>query len=149
MTGPEVGPTQGWRVLLSHHGPGESHHCYRVGHRRGIHICARCLGLYPVLLTVVGFESAIGRFESEYRWIAAFSLVTPAIIDWSRSILFEHRGSNGWRTITGVLAGVGLGIAFGDYFRDTSCAYFWTLMGVLVTIIALVWWARPGRAPRP
>ena len=141
---------QGWRVLLSHHKPPEHHHCHRLGlTRRGIHLCARCLGLYPVLLATVGFEAGLWRFESEYRWLLAFSLVTPAVIDWSRSMLFERQGSNGWRTSTGVLAGVGLGIAFGDYFRDSGCAYFWTLMGVLAAVIGLVWWARPGQAPPP
>lgn len=142
--------SRGWRVLLSHHEPAELHHCYGLGvTRERIHICARCLGLYPVLLATVGFEAGMWRLDFGYRWLVAFALVTPAVIDWSRSMLFAARGSNRWRTITGALAGIGLGFAFGDYFRDSSCLYFWTLMAVLVVIIALVWWVRPGRAPRP
>lgn len=138
---------QGWWVLLSHHRAGEHHHCYRLGKGpQGIHLCARCLGLYPVLLATIGFESVLWRFESEYRWLLAFSLVTPAVIDWSRSMLFGARGSNPWRTATGALAGVGLGVAFGDYFRDNASAWFWTLMTVLTAVIGLVWWARPRRS---
>lgn len=141
---------QGWRVLLSHHRSSELHHCYRLPvTSRGIHVCARCLGLYPLLLATVGLESGVWRFESEHRWLLAFALVTPAVIDWSGSMLFAAPRSNCRRTITGVLAGVGLGLAFGDYFRDSTCGYFWALMGVLAAVIALVWWTRAGRAPRP
>ncbi len=143
-------PAQGWRVVLSHHPTSELQRCYRLPvTSKGIHLCARCLGLYPVLLITLGIEAGLWRFESEDRWFLAFSLVTPAVIDWSASMLFAAPGSNEVRTITGVLAGVGLGIAFGDYFRDSSCAYFWALMGGLVMIIALVWWTRAGRAPGP
>jgi uncharacterized membrane protein len=141
---------QGWRVLLSHHASQDLHHCYRLGVTpEGLHVCARCLGLYPVLLATIGFEVGLWRLEFDLRWLLAFSLVTPAVIDWSRSMLFAARGSNVWRTVTGGLAGVGLGIAFGDYFRDSGCAYFWTLMGGLALVIALVWWAWPGRSLRP
>jgi len=144
------GTPQGWRVVLSHHTKSELHHCYRLPvTRKGIHICARCLGLYPVLLVTLGIDAGLWRFESEHRWFLAFALVTPAVIDWSATMLFAGPGSNQVRTITGILAGVGLGLAFGDYFRDSSCAYFWGLMGGLAVIIALVWWTRAGRAPRP
>ena len=141
-----TGETQGWRVLLSHHRTSERHHCYRLGK---IHLCARCLGLYPVLLATIGFEVNLWRFESVYRWFLAVGLVTPAVIDWSRSMLFGSRGSNRWRTTTGALAGVGLGVAFGDYFRDNTSGWFWALMGVLAVVIGLVWWARPTRPPPP
>jgi uncharacterized membrane protein len=115
---------------------------------QGLYICARCLGLYPILLATIGFEAGVWRFESDLRWLAAFSLVTPAVIDWSRSMLFEARGSNAGRTVSGAQAGMGLGLAFGDYFRDSGCTYFWTLLGLLAALIGLVWWARPGREPR-
>jgi len=141
---------QGWRVLVSHHRAADLHRCYRLGlTRQGIHICSRCLGLYPLLMATIGLEAGLWRFESEYRWLVAFTLVTPAVIDWSASMLFDARGSNAWRTITGALSGVGLGIAFGDYFRDSTCGYFWALLSGLAVVIALVWWTRPGRAPRP
>jgi uncharacterized membrane protein len=141
---------QGWRVLLSHHASTERHHCYRLPVTRdGIHLCARCMGLYPVLLATIGFEAVLWRFESEHRWLLAFGLVTPAVIHWSASMLFSASRSNRIRTITGIGAGVGLGLAFGDYFRDSSCVYFWGLMGSLAAIIALVWWTRAGRASPP
>ncbi len=150
MSGGSQRASQGWRVLLSHHGAADLHHCFRIGSPdRGLHLCARCLALYPVLALTLGFEAALWRFESEIRWLVAFTLVTPAVIDWSRSMLFASRGSNLARTVTGALAGVGLGLAFGDYFRDSGCAWFWTLMAVLSAIIVLVWWARPRPDPRP
>ena len=139
-----------WRWVLSHHSAEELHRCYRLPlTARGLHVCARCLGLYPVLVATIGFEAGVWRFESSWRWLAAFALVTPAVIDWSRSMLFGTEGRNLWRTGTGALAGLGLGLAFGDYFRDPGCTYFWTLMGLLAALTGLVWWVRPSHEPQP
>ncbi|MFH2007295.1 MAG: DUF2085 domain-containing protein [bacterium] len=134
-------PQRFWRLLLSHHGPGEAHRCYRLPWS-SLLLCARCLGLYPALLAVVGFEIGVGRFESEWRWLVAFASVTPAVIDWSGAMLFGGHGSNLVRTGTGGLAGIGLGVAFSDYFRDSKCLYFWVLLASLVAVISVVWWAR-------
>ena len=138
-------PGRLWQVLVSHHGPEEAHHCYRLplpGQPRLV--CARCLGLYPTLLLMVIFESTVFRFESEYRWLLSFGLVAPAVIDWARGMLFRVRGSNAVRSLTGVLGGAGMGLAFSDYFRDSSSGHFWALIGVLAFLIALVWWVRPA-----
>ncbi len=135
-----VSAHRGWRLLLSHHGPGEAHRCFRLSGR--LALCARCLGLYPVLVAVVGFEIGVHRFESEWRWLVVFSLVTPAVIDWSRSMLFGDRGSNLVRLLTGGLAGLGLGVAFSDYLRDSKTLYFWVLMACLAVLVSVVWWAR-------
>jgi uncharacterized membrane protein len=106
-------------------------------------VCARCLGLYPVLLLVVVLEGALGRVPLTGRWFLAFALVSPAVIDWSRARLFGAPGTNAVRAVTGVLAGTGLGLAFSDYFRDSNQVYFWVLVATLAGVVLLVW--RAGR----
>jgi len=139
-------PFEGWGRLLSHHGPQEAHHSYRIRWRRWeVALCARCLALYPTLIAVVILEAELGRLFSWYRWFISASLITPAVIDWSRSRLFGAPGSNRTRSVTGALAGLGLGLAFSDYFQDSNPTWFWVLMGVLAVLILLVWSRRPVR----
>ena len=134
----------GWRLILAHHREEEAHHCLRLGSWA---LCVRCFFLYPVLLALVALEGALGPLRLPHRWFWAFSLVTPAVVDWSRARLYGARGTNIGRGITGALAGLGLGVAFSDYFRDSNQAYFWALMGSLAVVILLVW--RSGRGPGP
>ncbi len=137
-------PSQGWRVLLSHHRPRDLHRCYRLGRKdRSIHLCARCLGLYPVLLAVVTVEATWGQLLLEWRWLVGTGLVIPALLDWSGSMLFGAEGTNLRRLLTGGLAGAGLGLAFGDYLKDTSCFWFWALVVTLGLLVGLIWWVRP------
>lgn len=131
------------RAVLSHHGAEHRHHCYRLGSGpNAVFLCARCLGVYPVLLLVVGLEGALGIADLSHRWLLAAALITPTLIDWSRSQLFKGKGSNVLRTLTGALAGLGLGLAFSDYFRDPSRPDFWILIGCIAAVAALVWWCR-------
>ena len=92
--------------LLAHHWPGSLDRCYRfwLG-GRPVWICARCLGLYPVLL--VGLVVCLVVRPPIGWWDAAwlFLLPAPAVVDWSRSRLATRAGSNPVRTATGVLLG--------------------------------------------
>ena len=46
---------------LSHHHPDEYDRCYAVA---GVHVCARCLGTYPVLFFFIAYQ--LGKiFERE------------------------------------------------------------------------------------
>lgn len=133
-----------WRLFLSHHGPSELHHCYVLPLKRPLHLCARCLGLYPILVAVVAVEGSGWVLDLPRRWFWTFLLVAPAVIDWSRARLFGSPGRNDVRTMTGASAGLGLGLAFSDYFR-VQASYFWILIGVLLLLILVIWWInRPG-----
>lgn len=129
-------PFQGWRLLLSHHREADAHHCLRLG---SLALCVRCLALYPALLLVIVLEGSLGPLRLPYRWFFSFSLVIPAVVDWARGRLFGARGSHLTRGATGILAGLGLGLAFSDYFRDSNLVYFWALLGSLAAVILLVW----------
>ena len=129
-----------WR-LLSHHDEQEAHHTIRFQVAgRQVAVCARCLGLYPTLLTVLALEARLGPLGLPDRWLWVWGLVTPAVVDYGRARLFDTPGSNRTRLLTGFLAGVGLGFGFSDYFRDSNPTYFWILIGVLGLLVPWLWW---------
>jgi uncharacterized membrane protein len=92
---------------LSHHHPDELDRCYSFA---GLHICARCLGTYPVLFFFMAFQ-----FKNHWPLIweldvpIGVALVAPATLDWAYARFKPHAFSNPWRTLTGVLLGLGLG----------------------------------------
>lgn len=92
---------------LSHHFPDEYHRCYRVG---PLHVCARCLGVYPVAIVAVVLQFVL-RAPLEVSWDlpVGLALTAPATLDWAVGRFLPHRFSNLWRTLTGVLLGLALG----------------------------------------
>jgi uncharacterized membrane protein len=92
---------------LSHHPPEELDRCYRVG---SVHLCARCLGTYPVMFAAIAAQLALHfPLEHPLDLPVCVALVLPATIDWAIGRFQPHRFSNAWRTATGVLLGLGLG----------------------------------------
>jgi uncharacterized membrane protein len=92
---------------LSHHHPDELDRCYRVG---PLHVCARCLGTYPVLFAALAVQFALhASLASSLDVSVGLALVAPATLDWAYGRFHPHRFSNPWRTFTGVLLGLGLG----------------------------------------
>jgi uncharacterized membrane protein len=91
---------------LSHHPPEELHRTYRLGTH---HVCARCLGVYPLLVLGLGVQFAT-RAPLALAWeVGAVALLTlPALLDWALGRFRPARGHNGWRTATGVLLGLAL-----------------------------------------
>jgi uncharacterized membrane protein len=92
---------------LSHHREDELHRAYAFG---GARVCARCLGVYPVMFAAIAAQLA-ARAPLAWRWDAPFTLAlfAPAVIDWVVGRLAPRLGSNPWRTLTGVMAGLALG----------------------------------------
>lgn len=91
---------------LSHHPPEELDRCYRVG---AVHVCARCLGTYPVLFAGLAAQLA-ARAPLTHPLDVPLSvlLLLPATLDWAWGRFHPHRFTNGWRTLTGVLLGLAL-----------------------------------------
>jgi len=92
---------------LSHHREGEWHRTYAAG---GVRLCARCLGVYPVMFAAIAAQLA-ARAPLAWRGdaVVTLALFAPAVLDWVAGQLAPHFGSNAWRTLTGVLAGLALG----------------------------------------
>ncbi|HLT28845.1 MAG TPA: DUF2085 domain-containing protein [Myxococcaceae bacterium] len=91
---------------LSHHPPEELDRTWRLG---GLHVCARCLGVYPVLLLGLVIQFALGApLQLRLDGMMGVVLTMPALFDWAYGRWRPHAGSNLWRTSTGVLLGVAL-----------------------------------------
>ena len=93
--------------LLSHHSEEELHRCYRFG---SVHVCARCLGVYPVLFGLVAIQLVLhAPLALKYDFPLVLGLTAPAVLDWALGQRDPARGSNLFRTFTGALLGLGLG----------------------------------------
>ncbi len=133
--------------LLAHHYPEDYGRCYAIGGRR---ICARCIGLYPVLLAVLASELAL-RMTAVQPWepFAIGVLTLPALADWARGRFDPSSGTNPVRTLTGVLLGIALArtvylnmVAPANWL---SVAHFAALAVAAVVVEVL---ARPHRLKR-
>lgn len=92
---------------LSHHGPEELNRCYRVG---SLHVCARCLGTYPVLFASIALQLKLhAPLEHRLDLLLGVGLLLPATIDWAYGRFRPGHFSNAWRTFTGALLGIALG----------------------------------------
>lgn len=92
---------------LSHHGPDELNRCYRFG---SVHVCARCLGTYPVLLALIALQAKLrAPVEHPLDLPICVGLLLPATFDWAYGRFRPGRFPNAWRTFTGVLLGIALG----------------------------------------
>lgn len=92
---------------LSHHHFEELDRCYKVG---GVHLCARCLGTYPILFAAIAAQLALGApLEHAADIPIAIGLLAPALFDWAYGRFRPHVFSNPWRTFTGLLLGLALG----------------------------------------
>ncbi len=143
MSGHRGGTSPFW---LSHHHPEEYGRTFRICR---IHVCARCLGTYPVLLSIIAVQFALA---APLSWVGdevlAASLLLPALLDWARGRFDPSSGTNGWRFGTGVLLGISLGRVLYVHLQRPFPRALLVLMA-LVTAVALpvifaTWRRRPG-----
>lgn len=93
--------------ILSHHPPEAYNRCLSVA---GLHLCARCTGVYPVLFGLLAVQLAL-RAPLTHPWDTwiAWVLPIPAVFDWARGRFNPASGTNLVRLVTGVMLGVALG----------------------------------------
>jgi uncharacterized membrane protein len=124
---------------LSHHHPSEFSRCYRLF---DVHVCARCLGVYPVLFAALVIQFSLGAPLSHRLDVVGSAVLTvPALGDWAYGRLHPTRGNNGWRTLTGALLGVALGrtlfVHFQKPFPDSLVIQGALVVAVTVPVILL------------
>ena len=133
--------------FLSHHRPEESHRCVCIA---GLHLCARCLGLYPDMFAMIAAQ-VVKRapLSWPYDEYVAFLLAAPAMLDWIRGRFDPWTGSNFSRVTTGALLGVSLGRTL--YLHMVSPGHSLAMaqfgaIAIVVVLTELVAWRRRGRA---
>jgi len=134
--------------LLAHHPPEQDHRCVRVA---GLHLCARCLGIYPVMFAVIGAQIAC---HAPLRWpndtYLAFLLPAPALLDWIRGRFDPLSGSNLSRVASGILLGISLGRTL--YLHLISPGFPLAMaqlagVGAIVAVVELLVWRRGRTDP--
>jgi uncharacterized membrane protein len=130
---------------LSHHPPEEYDRCYRVG---SLHVCARCLGVYPTLLLVLALLFVVrAPLEHPLDLPVVLGLTAPATLDWAFGRFRPHALSNPWRTFTGVLLGVALGrslfIHLQRPFPTVLLAQFGLVTAIVLPVILTTYRGRP------
>ncbi|MGI5863306.1 MAG: DUF2085 domain-containing protein [Myxococcales bacterium] len=132
--------------LISHHAAENHHRCVPIGKWM---VCARCLGLYPLLFALIGAQTAL-RAPTILPGDAFVALVLPlpALLDWARGRFNSRTGSNALRIATGLLLGVGLARTLYLHMREPFHRLAVLQLGLLLLAAAGVELAARLR-PRP
>jgi uncharacterized membrane protein len=135
--------------LLAHHWPPELNRCYQGWIRnKPVWICARCLGLYPLLLLFLGIQFWMNITPGWWDVLWLYLLPLPALLDWGSGFWKEKQGSNRQRTLTGALLGVSLSrMIFLHMVNPFSFPVViqWIELGCMVLLIAVIGMCRRKR----
>ena len=127
------------KFFLAHHSSEDcAHKCYAVplGKNR-YYICSRCLGLYPVLLVYLAID-LIFKFpiSTSLRALVFWVLILYPWSHWAREHYFRaNKGGKFLRSLTGIMAGAGLGILLAGHFRQPWNQSF-TFSIILLSVIS-------------
>lgn len=92
---------------LSHHHTDELDRTVKIA---GVHLCARCLGTYPVMFIALMAQFKLhAPLSHELDVPLTTALFLPALADWAYGRFRPHAFNNGWRLLTGVALGLSLG----------------------------------------
>ena len=126
---------------LSHQRWDARHKCFNLA---GMHVCARCLGTYPVLFAVLAWQLRRPMAPIDHPWDLwlLFVLPIPALVDWAFGQLTAWRGSNALRLGSGALLGAALGRALYIHMRHPGTVKIYAFGLVLVGFAGIVWGLR-------
>ncbi len=125
-------------LALAHHPPDQAQRCVTLPlGRRGVALCARCLGLYPAL-GAGRAQAARSRAAGGGRtdWWRAQLGTAPALGVGQWHHVATAGGSNPRRVVSGALLGLGLARAAWLYFADALHGLLYC-QGLLVLFTAL------------
>ena len=129
---------------LSHHHEAELNRCYRIA---GRHVCARCLGTYPVLFSLLALQLVNRTPEVlPFDWPAVLLLTAPATLDWAYGQFRPRALPNWWRTLTGILLGMGLARSLYLHLRHPFPPLLLAQLGMVILValpVILVRYRRP------
>ena len=114
-----------WEILLSHHPPEEGHRCVKVA---GVHLCRRCLALYPLTFAVIALQLALkGVPEDLQLWLLALGPLVPTLLfiaeqlDWLEYGPVQVYLGSLWLSIP-------LGVGLARYLLDPLEPLFWGMV---------------------
>jgi len=118
-------------MYLSHHWPDGYDRCAVIG---GLHICRRCLVLYPVAL-VAGITISIGSWwpsgiDAWVLWL--FPL--PGVIEFALDNLGRISYSPRRQMVLSAAGAVAAGVGYTRYLDDTFDSLVWSVVGVYTAI---------------
>ena len=110
-------------------------------------LCARCLGLYPVMFAALALQWVLdlgpaGRVDM----LMTMGLAIPALLDWGEGVLDPRTGNNPRRLITGAMLGVALGRSLWLHAQDPQGELLWIqlfLLGAAGVAFLVVRYLRP------
>lgn len=122
-------------MLLAHHRPENAGRCVHLPLGRSrLAVCARCLGLYPVLGATLAAQWALGIGPAgPVDLVLALALALPALLDWGAGWLDPRSGSNPRRLITGALLGLALSRSLWLNARDPNSEVLWIQLFLLAS----------------
>lgn len=118
-------------MYLSHHFPEDYDRCAVVG---GLHICRRCLVLYPVAL-VAGVAISLGSWWPDslnpwVLWLFPLPGVIEFVLDNVGAIAYSPVRQM-WLSAAGALAA---GVGYSMYIQDTFDSTVWSVVAVYTTV---------------
>jgi len=122
--------------MLSHHPPAMFDRCYKVG---SVHICARCMGIYPGLALGVAVFFWLPPFPDWLDWIILLVLPVPALLDWAAYWVWSEPGTNTRRTLTGALLGIAAARNLYLHWQNPFCPKVITQAVLLLLAAAGLW----------
>lgn len=130
----EDGPVADTPMYLSHHWPDQYDRCTVIG---GMHICRRCLILYPVAL-VAGVLISLGSWWPEplnpwVLWLFPLPGVVEFVLDNLRLITYSPVRQM-WLSAAGAVAA---GVGYSMYLQDTFDATVWAVVAVYTAVCVL------------
>lgn len=131
---------------LSHHHPDEYDRTFVLG---GMHICARCLGTYPVMFAGIATQIALrAPLSWQHDLVFCVGLLLPALLDWAHGRFRPHAFSNLWRLGTGALLGLALARSLYIHLqKPLPPVLLWQagLVAVVAVPVLAVTWRRQSR----
>jgi len=134
-------------MWLSHHWPSDYDRCSVIG---GMHICRRCLVLYPVAF-VSAVALSIGDWwtrdlDAVVLWLFPLPGVIEFVVDNLKLVAYSPRRQM-LLTAPGAFAA---GVGYVRYLDDTFDTLVWSVVGVytfICVLAAVAGWMRKGTQP--
>lgn len=143
---PPMADTPMW---LSHHWPWQYDRCAVIG---GLHICRRCLVLYPLAL-VIGIAVAVGDWwpHGDVDVWVLWLLPLPGVVEFVLDNLDRIRYSPVRQSVLSAAGAVAAGVGYARYLDDNLDGLVWAVVltyGGICLAAGIVGGVRRGRRAR-